>query len=137
MARDDLWKVLRFLAEEGTTIVLSTHDLDEARVLCQEVAVIDHGRSVAQGSPEELIRKYAEGTLISCQVSPDGILDLVSMLRTFGEPKVIDKTTISIHADDTDPVIAVLSSNPTVSQLRMNEPSLYDAFVRLTGHDFE
>ncbi len=137
MARDDLWKVLRFLAEEGTTIVLSTHDLDEARVLCQEVAVIDHGRSVAQGSPEELIRKYAEGTLISCQVSPDGILDLVSMLRTFGEPKVIDKTTISIRADDTDPVIAVLSSNPAVSQLRMNEPSLYDAFVRLTGHDFE
>ncbi|MBI0062607.1 ABC transporter ATP-binding protein [Bifidobacterium apousia] len=137
MARDDLWKVLRFLAEEGTTIVLSTHDLDEARVLCHEVAVIDHGRSVAQGSPEELIRKHAKGTLISCQVTPDGISDLVSMLRTFGEPEVIDKTTISIRADDTDPVIAVLSSNPAVSQLRMNEPSLYDAFVKLTGHDFE
>ena len=137
MARDDLWKVLRFLAEEGTTIVLSTHDLDEARVLCHEVAVIDHGRSVAQGSPEELIRKHAKGTLISCQVMPDGISDLVSVLRTFGEPEVVDKTTISIRADDTDPVIAVLSSNPAVSQLRMNEPSLYDAFVKLTGHDFE
>lgn len=137
MARDELWKVLRFLAEEGTTIVLSTHDLDEARILCHEVAVIDHGQSVAQGSPEELIRKHAKGTLISCQVTPDGISDLVSVLRTFGEPEVVDKTTISIRADDTDPVIAVLSSNPAVSQLRMNEPSLYDAFVRLTGHDFE
>ena len=137
MARDDLWKVLRFLAEEGTTIVLSTHDLDEARVLCHEVAVIDHGRSVAQGSPEEVIRKHAKGTLVSCQVRRDGISDLVSMLRTFGEPEVIDKTTVSIRADDTDPVIAVLSSNPAVSQLRMNEPSLYDAFVKLTGHDFE
>ena len=137
MARDDLWKVLRFLAEEGTTIVLSTHDLDEARVLCHEVAVIDHGRSVAQGSPEELIRKHAKGTLVSCQVTPDGISDLVSMLRTFGEPEVVDKTTVLIRADDTDPVIAVLSSNPAVSQLRMNEPSLYDAFVKLTGHDFE
>ena len=137
MARDDLWKVLRFLAEEGTTIVLSTHDLDEARVLCHEVAVIDHGRSVAQGSPEELIRKHAKGTLVSCQVRPDGISDLVSMLRTFGEPEVVNKTTVLIRADDTDPVIAVLSSNPAVSQLRMNEPSLYDAFVKLTGHDFE
>ena len=137
MARDDLWKVLRFLADEGTTIVLSTHDLDEARVLCHEVAVIDHGRSVAQGSPEELIRKHAKGTLISCQVTPDGISDLVSMLRTFGEPEVVDKTTVLIRADDTDPIIAVLSSNPAVSQLRMNEPSLYDAFVKLTGHDFE
>ena len=137
MARDDLWKVLGFLAEEGTTIVLSTHDLDEARVLCHEVAVIDHGRSVAQGSPEELIRKHAKGTLISCQVRPDGISDLVSMLRTFGEPEVVDKTTVLIRADYTDPIIAVLSSNPAVSQLRMNEPSLYDAFVKLTGHDFE
>ena len=137
MARDDLWKVLRFLAEEGTTIVLSTHDLDEARVLCHEVAVIDHGRSVAQGSPEELIRKHAKGTLVSCQVRPDGISDLVSMLRTFGEPEVVNKTTVLIRADDTDPIIAVLSSNPAVSQLRMNEPSLYDAFVKLTGHDFE
>ena len=61
----------------------------------------------------------------------------MSMLRTFGESEVVDKTTISIRADDADPVIAVLSSNPVVSQLRMNEPSLYDAFVKLTGHDFE
>ena len=137
MARDDLWKVLRFLAKEGTTIVLSTHDLDEAKVLCHEVAVIDHGRSVAQGSPEELIRKHARGTLISCRVSPDGISDLLSELRPFGEPEVVDKTTISIRVNRTDPVIAVLSSNPAVSQLHMNEPSLYDAFVRLTGHDFE
>lgn len=44
MVRDDLWRVLRFLVEEGTTIiVLSTHDLDEARVLCHEIAVIDRG----------------------------------------------------------------------------------------------
>lgn len=137
MARDDLWKVLRLLAEEGTTIVLSTHDLDEARVLCHEVAVIDRGRAVAQGSPEELIQKYANGTVISFRVNPDAMPDVLTELRAFGEPEIEDESMVSIRTDDTDSVIAFLSRRPTVSQFHMNEPSLHDAFIRLTGHEFE
>ncbi len=55
MARSDLWDALRHLKQEGMTIILSTHDMEEAEVLCDCLAIIDAGAVVAEGSPSELI----------------------------------------------------------------------------------
>lgn len=55
MARADLWDALRHLKQEGMTIILSTHDMEEAEVLCDHLAIIDAGAVVAEGSPSELI----------------------------------------------------------------------------------
>ena len=55
MARADLWDALRHLKQEGMTIILSTHDMEEAEVLCDCLAIIDAGAVVAEGSPSELI----------------------------------------------------------------------------------
>lgn len=62
-ARRLIWNYLRNLNKEGMTIFLTTHAMEEAEALCQRVAIIDKGKIVADGSPEELMRKYGVGNL--------------------------------------------------------------------------
>jgi ABC-2 type transport system ATP-binding protein len=58
-AKRNLWKLLESLNADGITIVLTTHNMEEAEYLCERIAIMDHGRIIAEGSPEGLIRQYA------------------------------------------------------------------------------
>jgi len=58
-AKHNLWDLVRSLNETGMTIVMTTHNMEEAEILCNRIAIMDHGKLIAQGSPQELILKYA------------------------------------------------------------------------------
>ena len=76
--RANLWEQLRLLREGGTTIFLTTHYLDEADQLCDRVAIVDHGRVIALGSPDELKQRYSADTIaVTPEASPD-VLDAVA-----------------------------------------------------------
>ncbi len=58
-AKHNLWNLVRSLNETGMTIVLTTHNMEEAEILCSRIAIMDHGKLIAQGSPQELILEHA------------------------------------------------------------------------------
>src|SRR5450631_3086367 len=70
-ARARLWEEIRKLRETGTTVFLTTHSLEEADALCDRLAIIDHGRIVAEGSPDELKREIA-GDVVTIGVNGHG-----------------------------------------------------------------
>jgi ABC-2 type transport system ATP-binding protein len=136
--RANLWEQLRSLRTAGTTIVLTTHYLDEADQLCDRVAIVDHGQVIAEGTPAELKRRSAGGT-ITVTVGADGdvardlaALPHVTAARASGDG--------SFTLDVSDPTRAMaalfeyLGSRGVVARAAsLAQPSLDDVFFRETG----
>src|SRR6202167_4567900 len=82
-----LWEIIREYHQAGKTLVLTTHNMDEADALCQRVAIVDHGRVIALGTPEDLKRSIPGGYLVRLKVGPKpaGVVDSVRLLRGVSE----------------------------------------------------
>ena len=120
IAREKLWDVLRQLSSQGMTIVLSTHNLEEATALCDDVGVVNGGKVVAQGSPQELIRSHT----------------VKDQLKALGEV-VIQGENVLIRTKSVDEVLKRLAQIGSFTNLTIKEPSLNDVFKNLVGHEFE
>lgn len=136
IAREKLWSVLRELSDQGMTIILSTHNLEEATALCDSVAVIDNGKAVAQGRPSELIDQHTEGPLVSAKVSNADAQSIVNELSDLGNVSVGDGT-ISIRTKQPDAVLTKFARLEGVTNISVKEPSLNDVFKNLVGREFE
>lgn len=133
-----MWELLRRLREEeGRTIVLTTHYMDEAERLCDRLAVIDHGRIATQGRPKELIREVAGDGVIEFTASGPVPLD---ELQALPGVRSAQRTTrgCALHAADVpstvQPVLAHLdSARSPPSTLSIRQSTLDDVFLALTG----
>jgi ABC-2 type transport system ATP-binding protein len=139
-ARARMWDEVRRLRETGTTVFLTTHYLDEADALCDRLAIIDHGRIVAEGTAAELKRAVA-GDVITIGVGVDGAGDLVARLLA-AQPFVREAThadgTVRLYVDDGEArlpdVLRLLDGQGVAPQaLALHRPSLDDVFLRQTG----
>src|SRR6478609_2597640 len=108
--RINLWEILRGLHREGQTILLTTHYMEEADQLCERVAVMDKGRILADGSPEELKRSIGADTVVT--VTFDGpaaelvaSLDQIEGVRKVEVPEGADAHTLRIHAENADGLV--------------------------------
>ena len=114
----------------GATVVLTTHYMDEAQVLCDEIAIMDAGKIIAQGSPDDLLRRQYQGHVIELPMS-----DITGDLSNI-EHRVIDELGIvEIVSNDVSESLSSLS--PEVSNLnhiKIRQPNLEDLFLDLTGH---
>jgi oleandomycin transport system ATP-binding protein len=141
-ARNEMWDIIRELTAEGVTVLLTTQYLDEADQLADEIAVIDHGRVIANGTPSELKAKMGAQTLM---VSPAMEADLAAV-----ESVVADMTGGPIQTKNgvvtaavTDPAMlpAVVrrldESGIVVGELALRSSSLDEVFLALTGHPAE
>jgi len=139
--RANLWEQLRLLRDGGTTIFLTTHYLDEADKLCDRVAIVDHGRVIALGSPDELKQRYPAGTIaVTVEASP-ALLDAVTS-ELAGDPAVsslaVEHGTIRVTATDATRAMAAVFGAlarrevPTRAA-SVARPSLDDVFLRETG----
>jgi oleandomycin transport system ATP-binding protein len=141
-ARNEMWDIIRELTAEGVTVLLTTQYLDEADQLADEIAVIDHGRVIANGSPAELKAKMGAQTLM---VSPALEADLAVV-----ESVVADMTGGPIQTKNgvvtaavTDPAMlpAVVrrldEDSIVVGELALRGSSLDEVFLALTGHPAE
>jgi lipooligosaccharide transport system ATP-binding protein len=132
-ARHLIWERLRRLAREGRTLLLTTHFMDEAERLCDRVAIIDHGRKIAEGAPRELIARYIEPQVV--EVYGDGA---ESWAGTFGRgaSERCEKTgdTVFCYTHDADPIVHQLEREPGLRYLH-RPANLEDLFLKLTGRE--
>ncbi|MDO4900407.1 ABC transporter ATP-binding protein [Actinomyces sp.] len=133
-AREHLWSVLAGWRDHGLTIIMSTHSMEEATALADSVFIIDNGRCVSSGSPDELIRRHAGGPVVHFQIVHDlGEAD-TSRLRQLGELVVNADRTGRLATAHTDEALAVLSAEGKCRDLRIQVPTLADAYFAATGN---
>ncbi|HMQ66987.1 MAG TPA: ABC transporter ATP-binding protein, partial [Arachnia sp.] len=133
-ARHILWDRLFRLKEEGTTLVVTTHFMDEAEQLCDRLVVIDKGRIVAEGSPAELIRTYATREVLEVRFGSGRNEAAAGLLDGVGERREPLPDRVLVYADNGEHALqAVIERGlePLTSLVRRS--SLEDVFLRLTG----
>jgi len=134
-ARRLLWDVIEGIRVEGRTVILTTHYMEEAQRLCDRVAIMDHGRIVAQDTPRALIRAHAQQTTVVLNLE-DGRLDEADLP---GVQRVVaaDGDMIMHTIDPQATLHGLLDLSRTgrirYRSLRVEEPSLEDVFLHLTG----
>jgi ABC-2 type transport system ATP-binding protein len=140
--RGEVWDVVRSLVAEGTTVLLTTHYLDEADRLADSVSVIDHGRVIASGTPAEL-KARAGGSQIDVVVGIEDVaVAALAVERACGCPATVDEDTRRITAPASDPVgtlSAVLRGLEDVGvvteDLALRRPTLDEVFLQLTERE--
>jgi ABC-2 type transport system ATP-binding protein len=128
-ARRNLWDLIQGIKAEGKTIILTTHYMEEAQYLCDEVAIMDYGKIIAQGTPADLIRQYSRGITV---VLPRHRFALGA--NGFSLPVREVKDTIEIKTDDVNQCLEQLISNDVdLSDITVRTPNLETVFLNLTG----
>ena len=133
-ARRNLWDTLGAISAEGRTVVLTTHHMDEAELLCERVAIMDHGKILQTGPPAALIRELdypSRITVSSGRVSPDEARAALP-----GTEVTDDGVTLAITARDPGPALAWLSGRGALAGLAVRGGTLEDVFLKLTGREY-
>jgi lipooligosaccharide transport system ATP-binding protein len=133
-ARHILWDRLFRLKEQGTTLVLTTHYMDEAEQLCDRLIVVDKGTIMAEGAPAELIRLHSSREVLEVRFGSDRNAVVADQLAGVGDRVEVLPDRILIYTADGESVLAHLLGmglEPTTSLVRRS--SLEDVFLRLTG----
>ncbi len=141
VSRMSLWTAVRDLVADGVTVLLTTQYLEEADQLADRIAVVESGRVIADGTPDELKRKTGEERLEIAVTHPADLPAAVSALRrvTAAEPLADDATrTLSLTVDGgTDTIAAVAAAlhaaDIAVTDFALRRPTLDEVFVSLTG----
>jgi len=139
--RANLWEQLRALRDGGTTIFLTTHYLEEADALADRLAIIDHGRIVAHGTPRELKQQLAGETVLFKPKpgarSPDHLRALLAH-QPFVRDCRLDGEHLRLTISDADRTLPMLldtlaAQHVAIETLSLSEPTLDDVFLRTTG----
>ncbi len=133
-ARHILWDRLFRLKEEGVTLVVTTHFMDEAEQLCDRLVVMDHGRIVAEGSPLQLIRQYSTREVLEVRFGSERNAVVVEQLADVAERLEVLPDRILLYTDDGEAALERVTSRglqPLTSLVR--RASLEDVFLTLTG----
>ena len=133
-ARHLLWDRLFRLKQQGTTLILTTHYMDEAEQLCDRLVVMDGGRIVAEGSPPQLIRAHATREVLELRFAVDEQHRHVAALTALADRVEELPDRLLLYTDDGEAVLAELHRQgvrPVSSLVRRS--SLEDVFLRLTG----
>ncbi|MQA27564.1 MAG: ATP-binding cassette domain-containing protein, partial [Micromonosporaceae bacterium] len=141
-SRLELWELVRGLVTGGVTVLLTTQYLDEADQLADEIAVIDHGRVIATGTPDELKAKTGSQTLAVRPADPADLPTVVSVVGevAFSEPDVAGQlVTVSVTEPAMLPaaVRRLDAAGVVVTELALRSSSLNEVFLSLTGHPAE
>ncbi len=128
-ARRNLWSIVQKIKERGNTIILTTHYMEEAERLCDEIAIMDNGRIIAGGTPGQLIKEHCEGvTVILPRTSIKSPLS--SLPFRFREIN----GRIEIRTNDINSCLNILlSEHADLTEMIVRSPNLENVFLNLTG----
>jgi len=133
-ARHLVWERLFRLKQQGVTLVLTTHYMDEAEQLCDRLVVMDAGRIVAEGSPRELIERYSTREVVELRFGGTDSDDAAGKVTGIGERVEILPDRILLYATDGDAAAdEVHRRGLTPASVLVRRSSLEDVFLHLTG----
>jgi len=133
-ARHILWDRLFRLKEEGVTLVITTHYMDEAEQLCDRLIVMDKGKIMAEGTPADLIARYSSREVVEVRFGSDKNADVAKQLEGLGDRLEVLPDRILVYSADGEAVLEAIAHQglrPLTSLVRRS--SLEDVFLRLTG----
>jgi ABC-2 type transport system ATP-binding protein len=143
-SRNQVWDIVRVLVSEGATVLLTTQYLDEADQLADRLAIVDHGRVIAEGTRGELKASVGAGTLHVRMGDPEQRRIAERLLsRELGVPIVLDSDPAALTARDVDPdhvasaLVALSRAGVPVTEFALGQPTLDEVFLALTGHPAE
>ena len=129
-ARRNFWDLVQRIRAGGATIVLTTHYMDEAQVLCDEIAIMDAGEIIAQGAPDALLRKQYEGLIIELPLA-----DITTDLSGIEHLVIANMGIVEVVTTDVSKSLQELAPHVTnLNHIKIRQPNLEDLFIDLTGH---
>jgi lipooligosaccharide transport system ATP-binding protein len=130
-ARHLMWERLQLLLQQGKSILLTTHFMDEAERLCSRLLVLDHGKKIAEGAPRDLIAQHLEPDVV--EVYGTGALALVdSPLKALAARLEVSGETVFFYTQDAHQLLEALKPYPHLRTLH-RPANLEDLFLKLTG----
>jgi ABC-2 type transport system ATP-binding protein len=143
--RVNLWDILKVLHDQGQTILLTTHYMEEAEALCDRIAVVDHGKVLAEGSVDKLLADSGAQTIVTVRYEepvPDGLAERAGLTERPGVTKVeADGDQLRVFSADPEGLLGDLVSIGAANGLHVRDaaqakPSLETAFLALTGREY-
>jgi len=141
-ARRELWKTIQTIRDAGTTVVLTTHYMEEAEVLCDRVAVMDRGNVIALDTPAALIRQLGTEATVRAHIgagtiAADDLLGLAAVKHSAIHNGQLELQTSDVQATLVDLLALATRNAVTLTDLRSTQASLEDVFLSLTGRTYE
>jgi ABC-2 type transport system ATP-binding protein len=143
-SRNQVWDIVRVMVAEGTTVLLTTQYLDEADQLADRIAIIDHGKVIAEGTSGELKALVGTGSLHVRVLDPSQRAEAGRILTAeLGEPFQLESDPAALSARVTDPERAAAALAELarccvpLAEFSLGQPSLDEVFLALTGHPAE
>jgi ABC-2 type transport system ATP-binding protein len=130
-ARRNFWELVRLIKRRGKTLLLTTHYMEEAYELCDEIAIVDRGRVIAQGEPDNLLKNHFDGVTIELPKAD---------FRSGPSPlpgKVVERDgTMEIMTSEVDAALAALTAaGSSLARVKIRARTLEDLFLELTGRE--
>jgi ABC-2 type transport system ATP-binding protein len=125
-ARRNFWSLIEKIKEEGKTVVLTTHYMEEAEILCEEIAIMDHGKIIAQDTPKQLLRSHFDGVIITVPYEGDP--------NKTPEGAHLRDGTLEIETTDIEGSLrSLIDRDIRMHGLNVHAADLDDLFLKLTG----
>ena len=129
-----LWDRLYRLKQQGATLIITTHYMDEAEQLCDRLVVMDKGEIVAEGSPRQLIEEYAPREVVELRFGEAGSDDAALKLDGLASRSEVLADRVLLYTDDADETQQTLHRRGIhPDQVLVRRSTLEDVFLRLTG----
>jgi lipooligosaccharide transport system ATP-binding protein len=133
-ARHVVWDRLYRLKQAGTTLLLTTHYMDEAEQLCDRLVVMDRGRIVAEGSPRQLIAEHSTREVVELRFKVGEQDTAVALVEHIGERLEVLPDRLLLYSDDGDAAAATVHDlGITPESVLVRRSTLEDVFLHLTG----
>jgi ABC-2 type transport system ATP-binding protein len=128
-ARRNLWSIVQKIKEKGNTIILTTHYMEEAQHLCDEIAIMDNGKIIARGTPHQLIKEHCEGVTV---ILPKNSIKIPLSRLPFRFREINGR--IEIRTNDINSCLnRLLSEHIDLTEMTVRSPNLENVFLNLTG----
>jgi ABC-2 type transport system ATP-binding protein len=130
-ARRRFWELVESIKAQRKTIILTTHYMEEAQLLCDEIVIVDHGKIIAQGAPQALLRQHFNAVLLELPTE-----DWTPTARALGLTFFEAAGRVELTTNDLEGTLRTLmQSGVSLAHLRIRPPNLEDLFLELTGKD--